>query len=131
MTLQIWLLVKEVVKKAFLKEKTLQIFLKTKGFSCTYTSTKKCFVPLELTTAVSETDAAIQKKNLGSGMTTLTFSNEEINDIMKIVRCHEDAVLLIKNASETVENEVKKSKEEDFLVCCYIRCCFLRIYVKK
>ena len=80
---------------------------------------------------MSETDAAIQKKNLGSGMTTLTFSNEEINDIMKIVRCHEDAALLIKNASETVENEVKKSKEEDFLVCRYIRCLFLRIYVKK
>ena len=44
-------------------------------------------------------------------MTTLTFSNEEINDIMKIVRNHEDAALLIKNASETVENEVKKAKK--------------------
>ena len=59
---------------------------------------------------MSETDAAIQKKNLGSGMTTLTFSNEEINDIMKIVRCHEDAPSLIQHASETVENEVKKQR---------------------
>ena len=36
---------------------------------------KIVFLPLELTTAVSATDTAIQKKILGSGMTTLISSN--------------------------------------------------------
>ena len=31
-------------------------------------------------------DAAIQKKDFGSGTTTLTISNEKINDIMKIIK---------------------------------------------
>ena len=42
-------------------------------------------VPLGLTAAVSTTDAAIQKKIYGSGMITLVFSNEDLNDIMKII----------------------------------------------
>ena len=37
---------------------------------------------LGLTAAASATDAAIQKKIFGSGTTTLTFSNEDMNDIM-------------------------------------------------
>ena len=41
-------------------------------------------VPLGLTAAVSTTDAAIQKKIYGSGMITLVFSNEDLND-MKII----------------------------------------------
>ena len=43
---------------------------------------------LGLTAAVSATDAAIQKKIFGSGTTTLTFSNEDMNDIMNdIIFC--------------------------------------------
>ena len=42
-------------------------------------------VPWGLTAAVSTTDAAIQKKIYGSGMITLVFSNEDLNDIMKII----------------------------------------------
>ena len=42
-------------------------------------------VPLGLTTAVSTTDGAIQKKIYGSGMITLLFSNEDLNDVMKII----------------------------------------------
>ena len=36
-----------------------------------------------LTAAVLATEAAIQKKIVGSRMTTLIFSNEELDDIMK------------------------------------------------
>ena len=36
---------------------------------------KIVFLPLELTAAASATDRAIQKKILGSGMTTLISSN--------------------------------------------------------
>ena len=38
-----------------------------------------------MTAATSATDAAIQKKTFVSGMTTLIFSNEELDDMMKIV----------------------------------------------
>ena len=42
-------------------------------------------VPLRLTAGESATDAAIQKKIFGSG-TTLIISDEEMSDIMKIVK---------------------------------------------
>ena len=47
---------------------------------------KSVLIPLGLTAAGSAADAGIQKKLLGSGTTTLVISNEEMNDIMKIVQ---------------------------------------------
>ena len=46
---------------------------------------KSVLIPLGLTAAASAPYAAIHKKIFGSGITTLIISNEEINDIMKIV----------------------------------------------
>ena len=46
-------------------------------------SAKRVLIPLGLTAAAA-TDAAIQKKVFGSGMTILILSNEEMDDIMKI-----------------------------------------------
>ena len=46
---------------------------------------KSVLIPLGLTAASSATDAAIHKKMFGLGMTTPIISNEEMNDIMKIV----------------------------------------------
>ena len=40
----------------------------------------------------------------------MIFLNEEFDDIMKIVTSLEDAGLLIKGVSETVENKVKEQK---------------------
>ena len=65
---------------------------------------------LGLTAKALAIDAAIQKKFRGSGMTTLIFPNEELDDIMKIVKSLEDSSLLIKGVSETIENEVKEQK---------------------
>ena len=48
--------------------------------------TKSILLPLGLATTALATDAAIQKKMFGSSMTTLIFSNEELDDIMKIVK---------------------------------------------
>ena len=45
---------------------------------------KSILIPLGLTAAAA-TDAAIHKKMFGSGVTTLMFSNEEMNDIMEII----------------------------------------------
>ena len=46
----------------------------------------------------------------GSGTTALIISNEEMNDIMKIVKSLEEFGLLIKGASETIKNEAKEQK---------------------
>ena len=49
-------------------------------------------------------------KILGSGSTTLIISNEEINDIMKIVQALEDSNISLKGVTKTVQNEVKEQK---------------------
>ena len=73
---------------------------------------KNVLKPLGLTAAASLTDAAIQKKMFGSGEATLIISNEEMNDIIKIDKFHEESGLLIKGVSETIKNEAKKQKDE-------------------
>ena len=47
---------------------------------------KSVLTPLGLTAAASAADAGIHKKFLGSGTTTLVISNDEIEDIVKIVK---------------------------------------------
>ena len=51
-----------------------------------------------------------KKKILGSGTATLIISNEEINDIMKIVQALQDSNILLKGVSETIKNETKEQK---------------------
>ena len=46
----------------------------------------------------------------GSGTTTLIISNEEVNDITKIIKSLEKSGLLIKCVSETIKNEGKEQK---------------------
>ena len=67
--------------------------------------TKSVLIPLGLTASASATDAAINKKMIGSGITTLIILNEETNDIVKIVQSFEESGLLIKGVSETIINE--------------------------
>ena len=55
---------------------------------------KSVLIQLQLTAAASATDASIHKKNFGSGFTTLIISNEEMNDIMKMVKSLEESGLL-------------------------------------
>ena len=52
-------------------------------------------------------EAAIQKKNHGSGTTTLIILNEKMGDIMKIVKSIEESGLLIKGIRKTIKNEAK------------------------
>ena len=71
---------------------------------------KSVLIPLGLTAATSAADAGIHKKILGSGHNnniTLIISNDEINDIIKIVKSLEDSGLLLKGVTEKVQNEVK------------------------
>ena len=58
--------------------------------------------------AASAADAGVHKKILGSGnTTTLIISSDEINDIIKILKSLKDSGLLLKGATETVQNKVK------------------------
>ena len=69
--------------------------------------------------AASAADAGIHKKILGSGHnnnTTLIISNDEMDDISKIVKSLEDSGLLLKVVSETIQNEAKEQKG-GFLIC--------------
>ena len=53
---------------------------------------KSVLIPLGLTAAASAADAGIHKKILGSGnTTTLIILNDEINDVIKIVKSLEDS----------------------------------------
>ena len=48
-------------------------------------------------------------------MTTLIISNEEVNDIMKIIKYLEEADLLIKGVSKAIEDETKEKKKGGLL----------------
>ena len=69
-------------------------------------------IPLGLTAAASAADAGIHKKVLGPGHnnTTLIISNDEIGDILKIVKSLEDSGILLKGVSETIQHEAKEQR---------------------
>ena len=86
---------------------------------------KSVLIPLGLTAATLTTDAGIHKKILGSGNpsyshhhhhhhhhnnTVLIIPNDEIEDIIKILKSLEDSGLLLEGITETVQSEVKKEK---------------------
>ena len=66
---------------------------------------------LGLTDVASAIDAAKSKKNLGSGgHTTLIISNDDIQDLLKIVKSLENRGILLDGITETVKNEFKEQK---------------------
>ena len=70
---------------------------------------------LGITAAASATDPGIQKKIHDSGhplSKTLTISNEEMNDIMKIVQTLEDSYILLKGVTKTLKMKQKNQKED-------------------
>ena len=82
---------------------------------------KYVLIPLGLTAAASAADSGIHKKILGSGCchssssashnnAILIISNDEMEDIIRIVKSLEDSGLLSKRFSETIQNEAKEQK---------------------
>ena len=75
--------------------------------------TKSILIPLGLTAAASAADSGILKI-LGSGKhpsrntTTLIIFNNELEDIIKIVKSLEDFGLLLNRINETIQNEAKE-----------------------
>ena len=71
---------------------------------------KSVLILLGLAAAASETDAGIPKKTWSSEITTLTTSNDEMEDSIRIVKPLEDSGLLLKGVSETIQSEAKEQK---------------------
>ena len=77
---------------------------------------KSILTSLGLAAAASAADASIQKKILRLGTITLVFSNEEIDDIMNIVKSLEESGLLIRCVSKTIKNEANEQKGWPFVM---------------
>ena len=75
---------------------------------------KNVLVPLRITAAASAIDAGTQKKIHGSGTTTLIISNEEMNDIIKIVQALEDSNIFLRKESLKQLKMKQKNKKEVF-----------------
>ena len=73
---------------------------------------KIVLIHLGSTAAASVADAGIHKKILASGHnnTTLIISNDEMDDILKIVKSLEDSGVLLKGVSETIQHEAKEQR---------------------
>ena len=71
---------------------------------------KNILAPLGLRAAMSATDAAIQKKMYGSRNTALIISNDDMNDLIKIVTALEEHDILLKETSKTIKNKTKKQE---------------------
>ena len=54
----------------------------------------------------------LKKKIHGSGTKTLIISNEEMNDIIKIIQALEDSNILLKGVTKTIKNKTKKQNED-------------------
>ena len=59
---------------------------------------------------MSAIDGSIKKKMFGSGTTTLIISNDEMDDIFKIVKSLEDSNVLLKGVRETIQHEAKEQR---------------------
>ena len=76
---------------------------------------KNVLAPLGLTAAMSTIDGRIQKKIHGSGTTKgagvkLIIEQEDMNDIIKIIKALENSGILLKEVSKAIKNETKEQK---------------------
>ena len=70
---------------------------------------KNVLAPLGLTAAMSTIDGSIQKKIHGSGV-KLIIEQEDMNDIMKIIKTLENSGILLKGVSKTIKDETKEQR---------------------
>ena len=70
---------------------------------------KNVLAPLGLTAAMSVIDGSIQKKIHGSGI-KLIIEEEDMQDIIKLIKELENSDILLKGVSKTIENEIKEQR---------------------
>ena len=73
---------------------------------------KSVLISLELTAAVSGTNATIRKEIFGSCTTTLIISNKDMEHNTKIVKSLKELGFLIKSISETIKMKPKNQKAD-------------------
>ena len=71
---------------------------------------KNVLAPLGLTAAMSAIDGSIQKKIHGSGIKLIIEEEEDMQDIIEIVKELENSDILLKGVSKTIENEIKEQR---------------------
>ena len=76
---------------------------------------KNVLAPLGLTAAMSAIDGSIQKKIHGLGATKgagvkLIIEQEDMNDIIKIIKALKNSGILLKGVSKAIKNETKEQK---------------------
>ena len=71
---------------------------------------KSVLILLGLAAAASAADVVIHQENLRFRKATLIISNDEMEDIIRIVKSLEDSGLSLKGANETIQNKVKEKK---------------------
>ena len=71
---------------------------------------KNVLAPLGISAAMSAIDGSIKKKMFGSGATTLIISNDEMDDILKIIKYLENSGLLLKGVSEIIQHEAQEQR---------------------
>ena len=70
---------------------------------------KNVLAPLGLTAAMSAIDGSIKKKIHGSGV-KLIIKQEDMKDIMKIIKALENYGILLKGVSKVIKNETKEQR---------------------
>ena len=70
---------------------------------------KNVLAPLGLTAAMSAIDGSIQKKIHGSGV-KLIIEQDDMNDMMKIIKALENSGILLNGVSKTIKNETKEQR---------------------
>ena len=71
---------------------------------------KNVLAPLGLTAVMSAVDGSIQKKIHGSGIKLIIEEEEDMQDIIKIIKELENSYILLKRVSKTIENEIKEQR---------------------
>ena len=92
---------------------------------------KIVLAPLGIKAAASAIDAGIQKKIHDSGTTNLIISNEEMNDIIKIIQALEGSNILLKGVTKIIKNRKKKTKRGIFKYVGYFRSHLLRKFISR
>ena len=70
---------------------------------------KNVLASLGLTAAISAIDGSIQKKIHGSGV-KLIIEQEDMNDIMKVIKAFENSGILLKGVSKSIKHENKEQR---------------------
>ena len=71
---------------------------------------KNVLAPLRLSTAMSAIEGSTKKKDAWFWRTTLIISNDEMGDILKIVKSLGNSGVLLKGVSETIQHKAKEQR---------------------